>query len=74
MYTPRNWAIVLASVAGTGRASAADAPGAGMDDSVLIIWILAGIFVFFALVLGFTWRIVKTERNRVAKKESGGIP
>ncbi len=47
--------------------AAESAPAVPSSDSDIIIWILAGIFVFFVIVGVFTWQLIKGERKRQDK-------
>ena len=47
--------------------AAQEAPG---SDSGTVVWILVGVFVFFGIVLGFTWQLVKNEhKERLENKD-----
>ena len=39
------------------------------DETMLLVWILTGIFVFFAGVGLFTWHLIKSERKRQLEKK-----
>lgn len=41
--------------------AAQEVPGSDMST---IVWVLAGVFVFFAIVIVFTWALVKSERKQ----------
>jgi hypothetical protein len=58
--------IALWCLAAHARA-AETAPAAVASDGDTIVWILAGIFVFFVIVGVFTWRLIKDERKRQDK-------
>jgi hypothetical protein len=53
-----------ACLAAGARAATEAGPGSPPSESGLVIWILAGVFAFFVLVIGFTWFLIKSERKR----------
>jgi hypothetical protein len=60
IFLPVAWAAA--------QAWAVEAPSPSpASDSDGIAWILVGIFIFFAIVIAFTWQLVKSERKQQAK-------
>lgn len=39
-------------------------PSSPPSDTVVVVWVLVGVFIFFVIVGFFTWQLIKTERKR----------
>jgi hypothetical protein len=59
----------LACLAADLHAATELGPGSPPSESYVVVWIVVGVFAFFALIVGFTWHILKAERKRMLEQK-----
>ena len=61
---PSGIILSLASLPACAQPAVAGEPG---SDSNFVVWVLVGVFVFFAIVVVFTWQLIKPNRKQQAE-------